>query len=601
MVNSRMPIMVASGFATYAITFHRNRFTNFARAPMFVFLGTFMTIWYIDGFYLRKAGFDAFWNPLGLKLPHGVVQLLVGDPFNGDIILGPIKYAGMSLATGLGKTTYWLKEQANGLLGNDRSDDGEPPSPSISNMLWNASTHSYADSIEKNIEELEKSALVSQGFLPDSISTSRNVFDRIIAEKKSIEDGFDRSVLNPMNHLTAYNDRLSSRALSLVEFLWGKDSELVLTPYLAPKSTNEIIFGNLTTGIEQSGSMEHVESVRKQLEANANSSSPSLLGPASKPGFFALRHMEAARISTNMVNDPIGALLTPVARFFQGLTGWYFLRAEYAFDDQRASLGNKPRWSVPSSSRSVTTPVDSPPAGWSSDPLPLELPPLIPHSVAQRQTEAYLASNANKAPEFSWEETSESLSTLIQEDLPEILGDSVSAASSMASTLWSGSHSSTTSSIEDELSAIKKQVDSEVEARLPKGVTSETRLQNFVQNIGGADFEEPTEIVAQQKMARHRARRWYNLQSTPIVGQRKRAAMDDIVSSLKRTRQHIANTVVPQWTSMVEASQTKIELERKELDSKRQIHIDEFNRRYVTPLKDWFAEMKSQLFSQTKS
>jgi len=695
MVKERMSLMLLSGFAALFISLSRNKVISFVKAPVYAFSAAFSVIWLLDSMLIGKGGFDAVWNPLHLHLPASVVSVFVGDPFNGELVVGPLKFATINALNVATSSLFEIGRETQNLA--SRLSDLTRKAPSTTQEHLD----SYITSIDRRMTRLEEEALEKEGFFAQGTPTARK--RAIDAEKERMEaiDAYEHSWLNPYRYLGGNHEtRLSLNTLEMVSTLFGEERLASVTnPLHVPKTTKEIIFGNLNDGIELATSADYVEKVRLQLESNASADKPELLGVASENGFFRREHIRAKNLAEAATIDPIGFILTPLVSLISTISEWHLFRGDYAFDDYTGRVSHSTLWKQSEQERSETsTSSIHPPSPFSPSgethlsehdlPKPYDLPPLLPPEAVERQQARIIAS---KARIFSIDDTTSNISKLVNEDLPvaltqtsdaiaigvadagELISEAGNALSSalfqessigeksssealestllenpsrgltMKEVLYAASRSDLAETLsgkyipEDEyFRRIKASVDHGARKMLPAGMTSEERLMNFLENIGGRDFEEPTERVLKHKIPRHYARdRRYR--SVPIVGESRKNAfkafafdMKHAISAriefLKRaftdtstsypslvSRSGPSSTVAESLSdpspsssssySSYDSSSSMRAREREErladAEARKTRAEERFERLFAAPARNWFAEMKSRFPSSS--
>jgi hypothetical protein len=663
MMRAKKPIMVASGFAALYFVYGRGTIAVYARTPILAFVGAFSFITLANALYMGRKGVDAVWNPAGLKLPPAAVAFLSGDPFNGGLIWGPVKYVTLSTLNTTGLMVYGFANLIGDLLG--KAKEALDPKPKDRNgggggggSPGDAANSQYLAKVNNSISVLEEAALQEQGFVFDQESQAKDAFLETRKEKAKLLSQFENSAWNPLRYMSAFQDRLSQNGVEFIKNLFGDRVDTVISPFFIPKPTNEVIFGNLNEGIIQSTSSEYVEAVRRQLEANAAAEKPTILGIDSKAGFFSKELIvEAMEVGELFVLDPVGVLLAPATRMAYTLLNWKPLRSQYAFDDQRNA--KQPYSSSPAPSLAAAS---SSPYAYSSPavpsfeddlPIPYDLPPLLPPEVAQRQAERILA---ERASHFSFERNSAKLNSIVNDQVPVALmkaGQKVAKGTTEAGGLatevasvafdavkdYASEHfvidpTSTTSETstppirnvtaremfflqhqrddmaelassryipDDELFRIIKE-SADTRAALPSGMTAEQRLMNFVESVGGRDFDEPSDRVAALKMPLYR-RRFRFRRTIPILGDRPTTYIKELVETVQdelEVRQRyvtrlpgIFGKLRGEYEAQIAAAAAAAAQPKavwETVVSENPEAIDRLNRLLVNPTKQWFKE-----------
>lgn len=621
MLSTKKPIMWASGFAALFVKYHRNEVIRFIRAPLYTFGTIFTVIWFADNFVLNKRGLDAFWNPLHLRLPGPVVALLNGDPFNGELVIGPLKYAAASAVNAAAVTGYSL---SRGISNTADAVSNRPTGGS------SALSSDRRDRMDREIASLEEQALVEQGYLTERNAQTDKDFQKLMHANSELRDEFERSAWNVFHWFSSNGDRLSQNNAELVTELFSDRRADVISPTGIAKPSTDAVFGNLSTGIHQSMDAAYVDSVRAQLQENARSSRPKPLGVAAETGFFATELVGSRQLLEHAIVDPVGWLMSPLVKLvgkisFNALPSWTPIRGFLAFDD-RTDEPSPTYTSLNSPRRPGTQAIFE---GENDLPGPYDLPPIVPPEAAARQAERiqgvrpYGRSPTDQVRMSAVELENTALkagvaianvATLAQDAVASIVSSDSSSSSSttsmrqyanmvaagreeMADTLSMRSSSET-----DYWEVLRSSVRESAQAAV-EGISAEERLKNFVDNIGGRDFEEPTEGVRANKLPFSLSSRSRNLRyMVPITGERTRTYWQNTQALAKEAfetrRDFIAAAVSDNppagLADLRQEYEAEIAYRRAQSEMQRSRAAERLETRYLAPARKWFADFSKR-------
>lgn len=613
MLSTKKPIMWASGFAALFVKYHHNELMRFIRAPLYTFGAVFTVVWFADNFVLNKRGLDAFWNPLHLRLPGPAVALLNGDPFNGDLIVGPLKYAIATVVNSAAITGYSLSRG----LSTAAENATKPPTGGA-----DASNSSDRAQKERNIAYWEEKALVEQGYLAERNAENDRSYHKMMQSNAELHDEFDRSAWNVFHWFSTNANRLSQNNQGMVLELFSDRKPDVISPTGIAKSSTDTVFGNLSTGIHQSADSNYVDTVRAQLQANANSSHPKPLGIASESGFFATELIGSRQLLEHAMVDPVGWLLSPIVNLLELVTTstrgrWSPYRDILAFDDRHEKVST-----TYVSMDSLRKPTEKAKFEGEDDlPVPYDLPVIIPPEAAARQAERIQASrpygraltehaqfsaaeveqtvlsagvSLANATSFIQEAVSPATSTTSMRQYANMVG---AGRDEMADTL-----ALRNSSDDDFLGTIRSSV-RQSSHTAAGDISAEERLQNFVNNIGGRDYEEPTEGVRANKLPYSLSSKSRNLRyMVPITGERTRTqwqATQAAMMAALELRKDVLTAVV---SDAPPAALADLKDEHASQSSFRQNYAassqaraaERLEQRYLAPARKWFQDFSKR-------
>lgn len=628
MVKVRNPMMVASGFAALWLVYFRGKVVSFVRTPVTAALVAFSMVWLIDGYYLSRRGFDTLWNPFYLSLPRPVVSALTSDPFAEGLVVGPITYAATGFLNAVMLSVHTVFSSI------PKSIRSALPSRDPESPTGNSNDDAIAR-IDKNIQLLEERALVDAGVLSVEDTSFGSYGLQMLHERQEDLENYDNSIFNPLRYLPSFQERLSQSNLDFVQRLFRSGLPTALTPTFIPRPTNEIIFGNLNEGISQSMDAEYIEQIRLQLKDNALSEHPRPLGLAATPNFIR-RQVIDGKYGAPIFIDPVGTVLSPVTSFLSTLSSWWLaLGTNYAFDDRSATLrqptaAQRSQFEDSEFTASTNPDQSNKIEDDSLTAIPYDLPPIIPVEVRERQKQRSLEERRLEREHAAQIATGKSLVT---EEAPRILKEAGKLAvagagilTQEATQILSPSSSSNPPAIsireqfyiqadrraladlassrwlpDDEFyDIIKSSVDTSSQALLPEGITAEQRLSNFVQSVGGQDFEEPTYDTANSKLPFYRARRLRRTEVTPIAGERLREKTIELATSIKREYEVRRNLLSTTFSRARAQSQAQAEQRMKEYkiqqeasEKARQEAIERLKTK-LKPLQQWFSDFSDR-------
>lgn len=609
MLSTKYPIMVGSGFAALFIKYARNDLVKFARAPLYSFAIAFSVVWMAD-VITNKRGIDALWNPLHLRLPSSVVSVLAGDPFNGEFVLGPLKYAAASalntVAIAGHSTSRFLATAPENAVSHFSK-------PSVS------AAESYSKTLESRISYLEEESLIREGYLQARSAATDQEYQDLLSQRQKLTNQFESSAWNVFGWFSS-NDRLSQSSLGVVNSLFSERPQDVVTPTGLAKSPTETIFGNLLPGIEQSKDAAYVKAVSSELETNASSSNPKLLGIASEAGFFATQRINSQNLLENAIVDPVGWLLSPLvslASKMSTLRPWSPHNPFFAFDDRSTTTQAKTSLNAP-----LAPGARSGFEGEKDLPTQYDLPPIIPPEAAERQAARIQETRqrVSQADDFQLTMVKAEVAVLKAgvaiKDATAVASDLVAEVRSELTTPAIGIHQYADmlsegregmadsialrdSSDDDFMDIIRASIRQAPAELLPEGVTAEERLKSFVESVGGRDFEEPTETLRAHKMPYGRSSRSRNPRfAKRILGERRREHIQEFKAAISEGYQVRAQLISdaisgvqnPVIAEMQRQSEYEASLRRHQLEKSRSQARERLEREYLTPARKWFND-----------
>jgi len=450
-------------------------------------------------------------------------------------------------------------------------------------------------------------------------------------ERQEDIESYEESIFNPLRYLPYFQERLSQSNLDFVRHLFRSGFPTAVTPTFIPRPTNEIIFGNLNEGISQSMDADYIEQIRLQLKDNALSEHPQPLGLAATPNF--IRHQVIdAKYGAPIFIDPVGTALSPITSLLSTLSSWWLaIGTNYAFDDRSPTL-RQSTWTERSqtedreftsstySSQSDTIDNESLTA------IPYDLPPIIPTEVMERQKQRTLEERRLERERMDQMASGKSLLTekaprllkevgkiavegagMLTQEATQLLSPSSSLNSPALSAREQFYLQADRRALADLVSSrwlpddeyyemIKSSVDTSSQSLLPEGITAEQRLSNFVQSVGGQDFEEPTNDTANSKLPIYRARRIRKTEVSPIAGGILRERTSEVATAIKReyeVRRNLLSTSFSRARARSQAGaeermkQNKIRQEASQ--QKMQETIERFKTK-LKPVQQWFND-----------
>ena len=601
------PFMWASGFAALFFTYHRSDIARYLKTPVYAFGMAFTLVWFAESFIINKRGLDAFWNPLHLRLPAPAVAVLAGDPFNGEFIIGPLKYAASSAIDSLAFAGYSLVRAIT------PSADPKPHTEDSSKRPAIGST------IEQRIAFLEEQALVNHGFIDYRNTKTMEEVEASQDRNARLLEEFDQSVLNYLNIVDQNPHRLSHNTARLVENIFVDTAMQVMSPTRIAHSPSQAIFGNLHDGIIQSMDPNFVASVRRELFENSNQQHrPRRLGVAQDPGYFATERIRRASITEHAIADPIAWLMSPFVSFVHWLYGptsalGHFLRGhQLSFDDR------KPSSTYVSMGAPEYVDVQQSFEGADNLPVPYELPPLIPQDTAERQVARI--SESREHGKDVWAERYTSLAdtvdrAIIQSSTALIDWSADRLAAAPTTKKFITQMVTGRSNVADAIS-LRNLPESEFEQVIhdsadhsfaglhPEGIPAEARLKKFVENVGGRDFDEPSEFVRSLKAPRSPSffRRQLRIRTLPSLGERMRSAAEGLATSTVQIFEQRAQMVSDAVSGSTESPATQINRVHDEdarntlgnLERKLSFINNRWEKEVFTPARTWFDNMKQR-------
>lgn len=620
MVSTKTPLMIASGFAAYFVVYSRREWMKLVRAPAYMFSMTFATIWLVDNFIINNRGLDAFFNPLHLRLPPAAVSVLAGEPFNGELVLGPIKYAATSALDGVAYAGFALSDFFRKLptTASARTDEVSKPS----------NAEERVKDLDSRILSLEESALVRAGYLnPSQLHTDGNKHDRMLDKRDELFEAYDKSRWNLLarwNTSPESSPRLTTLNLHFLNNLFGDRFRDVVTPIGTTKPLDEIVFGNLIDGIEQSRDANAVSEVRSQLVHNAQATRPRPLGVAAERGFFAVERQTATNILEHAVVDPIGVLLNPLVSVARSVSSWRPFSSQMAFDDRpgvfhannpygknfnsaAASTSDERAKSSSSSTSANNASSQAYHSSYSFEkpenmPVQYDLPPLIPAEAVERQIKRV---EAERAGIYTVQERLQDLSdssSAIALQTGIAVNNTAAGAISVAREVKGIVQDLTRQDQPSGSDATK--VPDRAQFSEPSTFEDKTdyeRVDTWVHGIGGRDYDEPTRAVRLSKMpiAYSGSRGWYRPSAKP--GERIVAATKLAASNLKEaiSARVAVLTATEEDSPLAIRNQIRLE-EQREAQMRRQRQAQQaeakFHKEVVEPTKRWFADVKKRWF-----